>query len=193
MNERLPSVQDEEGLTLIELIIAVGILGVVIIPVITAMLLGILETNATRDRIADSSSAQLTTAYLHGDIQSSQSVATTGDCVPASLTGGTVRLQFQWIDPATPATTTKASYIDFIEDGQHRLYRATCVGASTNDTFLVHHFDSLTVACDGATPCTAATPEEIEVTITAFSDAPNPGSSYTPFTFEIDGVRRVGS
>lgn len=194
MREQTHALEGEQGLTLIELVIAVGILGVVIIPVITSMLLGILESNSSRDRIADSASAQLTTAYLHADIQSSESVATSGDCVPSALAGGTVLLQFQWVDPSTPSTTTKAAYIDFVDDGQHELHRASCIGATTDETLLVHYFESMTVACDDAAPpCATTTPEEVAVSITAFSDAPDPDSSYEAFMFEIDGVRRVGT
>lgn len=191
MNER--DLYDEAGLTLVELIISIAVLGVVIIPVTTSMLLSILETNSTRDRLADSAAAQVTTSYLHGDIQSSESVATTGDCIPSSLSGGTVRLQFQWIDPTTPSVTAKAAYVDLPVGGRRELHRATCIGGSQDSTLLVPYFDTMTVRCDGVTPCASATPKDVKVAITAFSDDPDPASSYEAFTFTIDGIRRTGT
>jgi Tfp pilus assembly protein PilW len=181
---------DEAGLTLIELMISVGILGLVIGPIITSFLLGLLESTSARDRIADSSSAQLTTAYLHADIQGSQTVATTGACLPSALAGGTVVLQLAVTDPAGPDPTV--AYVDFTNaEGQRELHRATCTGATSESRFLIQHLQDFEVTCD-VDPC-PATPKTVKVAITAESPSPDDASSYSAFTFEIDGVRRVGT
>src|SRR5438552_3745606 len=72
------NVSDDSGLTLIELMISIGILGVIIGPIVASMLLGLLSSGGTRDRIADASSAQILSSYFPSDIQSAGSATTTG-------------------------------------------------------------------------------------------------------------------
>ena len=183
-------------MTLIEIVIAVGILGVVIGPIMISFLLGILEAQGTRDRIADSSSAQVTSAYLLSDIQSSQDVATSGSaCLPSPFVVGTdtVVLQLTWSDPGV-SDDTVVSYIDHPAGGQRELHRAACSTASGNEsTLLVQHLDAFTPTCSPS-PCTAtpSAPDEVDISITAKNANPQEGSSYSAFTFEIEAIRRVG-
>src|SRR5438128_3603541 len=72
---------DEAGFTLVELLVAIAILGI-IIPAIGAALISIIHnTNATSQRLAESHDAQTTAAYFANDVQS---VAVTGTVTPGS-------------------------------------------------------------------------------------------------------------
>lgn len=178
---------DEAGMTLVEMMIAVSLLGVVIAPISAAFFLGFLETNSTRDRIADSSSAQLVSSFFLPDVQSAQSVALGGStCAPM----GTVQLQMQWVDPKTNDATV-VSYLDVTNaSGQHELHRATCLnGGPANTTLLVQHLASsgFTAAC---TPSCAA-PATVKATVKAKSQSPQEESSYSPLEFSLEAMRRV--
>ena len=92
---------DQRGMTLIELMVAISLLGIVIGPISASFLLGFLESTATRDRIADSTSVQVTSAYLLSDIQSSKVIVVDGttSCRPGGLVDGEAVLEIQWTDP----------------------------------------------------------------------------------------------
>jgi prepilin-type N-terminal cleavage/methylation domain-containing protein len=92
---------DESGFTLVELLVAMAILGI-IIPAIGAALISIIHnTNATNQRFAESHDAQITAAYFANDVQS---VAVTGTVTPGSASydtacdraGDTSLIEFKW-------------------------------------------------------------------------------------------------
>ncbi|HEY7224360.1 MAG TPA: prepilin-type N-terminal cleavage/methylation domain-containing protein [Micromonosporaceae bacterium] len=60
----------DAGVTLIEVLIVVVILGVIIGPLTTAMILYLRNTEATTDRLAESHDAQIAAAYFTQDVQS---------------------------------------------------------------------------------------------------------------------------
>lgn len=92
---------DEAGFTLVELLVAIAILGI-IIPAIGAALVSIIHnTNATNQRFAESHDAQITAAYFANDVQS---VAVTGTVSPGSASydtacdraGDSSLIEFKW-------------------------------------------------------------------------------------------------
>jgi prepilin-type N-terminal cleavage/methylation domain-containing protein len=191
---------DERGLTLIELIISMGVLGIIIVPLTSSFLIGLVESSSTRDRIADSSAAQAISAFLLTDIQSSDAVATSGSgCLPPAGYGGTstVKLQLSWTDHKTSVATT-VSYIDHTPAGssQHRLLRVSCSGGATTaePAEIAAYLDAsagFVVECDGLPTCTNPV-KVVTVDVKAKSDSPSSASSYTPFEFELMARRRVG-
>ena len=91
---------DEAGFTLVELLVAIAILGI-IIPAIGAALISIIHnTNDTNQRLVESHDAQITAAYFANDVQS---VAVTGTVTPGSVsydtacnrTGDTSLIEFK--------------------------------------------------------------------------------------------------
>jgi prepilin-type N-terminal cleavage/methylation domain-containing protein len=193
----------EDGFTLIEMIIAISVLGLIIGPIVGSFLLGILEADSTRDRIADSASAQVTTAYLLGDVQSSQLVVTNASTGSACLSGeaaaGTnqVPIQFTWTDPDDGPVVVSYVVHDPPASDQLELYRSTCTPGDS-PVLLVQHVAStggVILAClddDGvALGSCAGEPRTVTVTIRAESLDPPSQSSYDPLTFEITAERRV--
>jgi prepilin-type N-terminal cleavage/methylation domain-containing protein len=207
----------EAGMTLIELMIAIALLGVIIVPVTSVFLLGLLESDSTRERITDSNGAQLTSAFILGDIQSSRLVQLSASaCLPSDFDSSSdvVQLQLGWWDPAQEDSARTASpdhLATYVErpsaSGDPRLYRYYCEPSSTmlvtplvqNVVATASGGDPFVVECDVASPtgvadsCAATTPAQVHIAVTAKSTQPSNESSYAPFTFEVQGERRVSN
>jgi prepilin-type N-terminal cleavage/methylation domain-containing protein len=198
-------VRDEQGFTLVELIISMAVLSILIVPLTSSFLLGLLESTSAEERIADSTAAQLLSAYVPRDIQSADAVyVNRHDCLPPPFNPATdvVRLQLNWSDPDTIGATTVVSYIDRLgADGvEHILHRAECVttaGVTTSgSTLLARHLDrtaGFVPTCDGDAACTDARPKAVTLHVKAKSPDPSPRSSYAAFEFDLRGTRRVGT
>jgi prepilin-type N-terminal cleavage/methylation domain-containing protein len=197
-------VADESGLTLIELLIGLTVLGLLFGPITSGFLLAFLETNATHQRVADSASAQLLSSFLLPDVQGSDEVSPTGDftgtgCAMPSLSGAaSTVLSLYRDDPRGPETTVL--YLDVTgEGGQHELHRAECTHASgtgqLESTMLVHNLhypNGFVLTCDGSGCASRATPRTVTIEVTERSRQPQPNSSYTGLTLDFEILRRVG-
>jgi prepilin-type N-terminal cleavage/methylation domain-containing protein len=208
----------EEGMTLIEIVIAVAILGIIIVPLTAAIMLGFTTSNGTRERVNDSSSAQLLSAYAPTDIQSAKWVVRM-DPMPASpptpacgLPGGTPVLRLAWDDPdpavSGPAKRTIVTYEEHAGPPEGpTLDRVRCDGAGTvvDHVVMVHALDpgELVITCTrdgGATgPSECPTTEEGDsptavrrVTLDVTVDNRTVGdAAYDPYSFTIGASRRV--
>jgi prepilin-type N-terminal cleavage/methylation domain-containing protein len=201
MNRVLARIRDEGGMTLIELMIAVSLLGVVMGPILGSFLISMLETTATRDRISDSSGAQAVSSFLIPDIQSAKAVSPgpTTTCLPAALAGATVHLVLAWDDPSDPADATKSTTVTYASvangSGQRTLHRASCTGSAQETTRLASNMaasNGFAATCDGAACSSAATPRRVVASLTLESLDPQSNSSYGALTFDIKATRRVG-
>ena len=190
---------DESGLTLIELMISIGVLTIVIVPITAVFILGLLESTSAQERVADSSTAQVISAHLLSDIQSSKTVVidpATPSCQPSA--SDDVRLQLDWTDPvpggAGDAITVSYFRRDDATTGQAQLYRAVCIdGGSPEESLLALNLDDTTGFVPACAPdCTA--PVSVSVHVKAQSIRPDQdNSSYEAFDFDIEATRRVGS
>jgi prepilin-type N-terminal cleavage/methylation domain-containing protein len=179
---------DDEGMTLIELLVSITLLGIIVGPIVGMILLGFLSSDGTRDRIADSVSAQLVSSYMINDIQSATTVATSGGSCPGAT--GTVKLHLQMQDPTTGPTTVL--YLDQINaDGQHELHRVSC-GATNSSTLVMHYLDptSFNVTCSPSPACGAGV-HNVKVNMTAKRSGGQPTSYYQPYAFNIQATRRA--
>lgn len=192
--------RDERGLTLIELMISMGVLMIIIVPITTSFLLGILQSTGAQARTADSSGAQLVSSYLLADIQSSQTVAASGSGCPSAATG-TVKMQLTWsdVDPAG-AHNIVVAYVDQpgSQAGQRELYRYACSSGTETNTLLALNLDTSTfaVTCKdaaGTTVSCATPPRSVSVHMEASSIEPQAKSGYEPFVLDFAATRRVGS
>jgi len=181
------------------------VLGIIIGPIILALLFGFVNSNGTRDRIADSASAQFMSSYVVGDIQSADNLYLTPDnttCSVINAATDTVTMRFTWDDPADSTVTTTVIYFKHSASGSVELWRSNCTtGQTKTTTLLVHYLQQggtganpngpFRVYCDGS-PCTSSTtsPILVKVQIDAFNKSSD-ASSYGAFTFEFQGRRRV--
>src|SRR4051794_23869428 len=87
--------RSEAGITLIELMIAVTLLGIIIVPLTTAMVTGLISTGEAASRLSESRSPLFASAYFADDAQSSDvNGVTVGGA--AACGGGTNVVTFSW-------------------------------------------------------------------------------------------------
>jgi prepilin-type N-terminal cleavage/methylation domain-containing protein len=145
---------DDRGLTLIELMLAVVLLGIIVVPLASALISFFHNTNATTNRLTESHDEQIAAAYFAQDVQSigvrdwtgapfglktsvEQNVGPTAGLYPcgaASLPAATLR--FAWDDPIgdTSSQVVVVSYVVETVGGHKELHRVRCAGGSTTPT-----------------------------------------------------------
>lgn len=197
------NVRDERGMSLIELIIAIMLVGVIIGPLFGAFLIALNTANGTEQRVSDSASAQLATGYFTTDAQSSDLVRTSA----FTCGGPNTILEFEstHADPDV-GTVSEVSY-DIVADAgtpvsyamRRRVYTyASSTCTLSRDTALVRNAVPATdadttrrpsVTCS-PTPCTT-TPKTVAMKLTAYKAPKGSSTNYSAYTFTITGTRRV--
>jgi type II secretory pathway pseudopilin PulG len=147
---------------LIELLISVAVLGIIITSIAGAIMSSLELTDATETTLSESRDAQITTAYLASDAQSSDSV-TLSD-TSCSGAGVTPVVTFDWIDAGTLKT---AQYVVSPPTGDRHLVRHYCEGGTHINSIGVAQQLGLadpTVACTPACPG-SSTPSTLSLTV----------------------------
>src|SRR5438876_982008 len=92
--------RSEAGVTLVELMISVVLLGIIIVPLTTAMVTGLITTGEARARLSQSRSPLFSSAYFADDAQSSDvNGITLGGT--AACGGGSNIVTFSWLENRT--------------------------------------------------------------------------------------------
>jgi Tfp pilus assembly protein PilV len=123
--------REESGITLIELLISIILLGIIIVPLTGAMIDGINSTTASQKRLSESRSPMFTNAYFAQDAQSASADAngvTYGGSF-ACGTGDVNVVSFSWSENGTPYSS---SYVLVTTGGKTVLKRNYCVNNNAN-------------------------------------------------------------
>lgn len=203
--------KDDSGVTLVELLVAIVLLGIILVPLGNALYSFLRNTNATSDRLAESHDAQIATAYFAQDVQSIgvrswgtspfsfvSSVETTGvtattgtyQCGPATDPNPVIRMA--WDDPtgANNRALVKIVYVVRSVSGEQQLHRLRCDGASTtptSDAVLAHNVSA--VGTPVLTGPQAGVPQSISVTLSL----KGPANNGAAFDVILYGQRRQTS
>ena len=177
----------EHGFTLVELLMAIVLSGIILAPLAAGVLVGLRTTEETSNRLSGSNDAQLLAAWLTPDLQSTGNQA--GDVVvaPAANTecsGVSNLLRLRWREtPGATTTTYVAAYaIVAGADGRWFLTRFFCVNGGAATTHVVGRNLASSTA---ATVATAG--QKVTMTVTEATKPTNP----TPYTFTVAGNRRT--
>lgn len=177
----------DEGLTLIELLVAVVILGIIVTVMSQAIILGLKTTDAMTQKVAESADTSLVTSYFVTDVQSAQDISTSD-----ATCGGAPVVRSKWTDVGSPSAASDdityiGAYLTQTVDGERQLIRVLCRQASgepgfteTSRTPVIHNLSTTTapqvicpVSCDG-------TPSSVTLTITEVDG----------FSFDLSASRR---
>jgi prepilin-type N-terminal cleavage/methylation domain-containing protein len=113
----------ESGVSLIELLIAISITGIILAPIGAAIYFGFRTTGETQRQVAESSSANVMASYFTADVQGAIAAAkSTSDAVSCGAAAGAADLVLTTV--ASPTTTV--SYYRGSGANASVLYRRTC-------------------------------------------------------------------
>lgn len=185
----------ERGVTLVEVLVAITILVIIMVPLGNAMISFYRNSDETNGRLSESHDAQIAAAYFTQDVQSlgrrdygvtgfglqqsiEVSVASDGGLFPCAPGSPEAVVRFLWDD--TTAGVVRVSYVVQTVGTERQLHRITCIGSSavSSDLVLAHNLDpSATVgppAC--ATSCVGgggapAVPQWVKLALTLKSPA----------------------
>jgi prepilin-type N-terminal cleavage/methylation domain-containing protein len=201
---------DDEGFTLLELVVAIAIMGIITVPLANFVLAYFDNYTNTSNRLSDSHDIQIATAYFSQDVANSGLYSSTSpygalqsvwaSTLPASYCGqaygGTTKLVLGWYTHGAavaggPTPTASAAYV--VKAGAlHRLY---CEGSVTPiyDATVVHGLTSANVKCYSAanvqTSCDSAnSPPKIELILGISTGSRDSAAPAQPVT--LDGQRR---
>lgn len=176
--------RDDHGFTLIEMLMAIAILGIIVGALGTALIVALKNLDATQTRMAESHDAQMASAYVVTDVQSATGITTTQ---PKCGTTTSPVAVLSWSDQGT---ANVATYVLETAGGERRLRRTYVVGTSSNDVIVAHHLqatcgdatvDDPAIAVSESCAPPASCPSRVVLTLT---DA-------TGYRFSLTGERRV--
>lgn len=196
--------RDDSGMSLIELLIAITVLGVIIGALGGGLIVAFRFSGETKNRLATSHDAQITAAYFAGDMASAEDLETgpsvllaCGAVVPAPS------LSLAWTDPGTHASDTgddteiSVSYVVLEESGETRLIRRLCrEGTVDSTTVMAHlvdpaHLPAVTCA---PSPCgSSSTSASMTVTACVLDAGGSCRTDEEPYEFTVSGTRRATS
>jgi prepilin-type N-terminal cleavage/methylation domain-containing protein len=190
----------EEGMTLIELLIAISLMAIIMVPLTGGLYLALVTNSGTIQRTTDTSGGQLMSSFLVPDVQSADTVASAAPFVCAQ---GTTFLELGSFDAATGAQTEVSYNIvpqgapsmdDEVTRSTYSVDGGTCM--STSSSVVVRAALSPTlrdpnpiVTCTPS-PC-GPTTRSVAVTLIALSKSVTSRSYYSGYTFQLSATRRV--
>lgn len=211
---------NDDGFTLVELIIAVVIIGVISVPLTGVILSYLKNSDATTARLLESHDAQIASAYWAQDVASvgvhspaspyplTQSVETSVVSSSSLFPCGTT-----WTTPTTAPIVTLAwddfsgagasvvkdlvAYVVRTDTGETQLHRLRCNGSATavSDTTVAHNLDPSTpptVGCFGQSGNSTACSAAplVPETITLTLTLKNAGNRGAAYIVPLTGQRR---
>lgn len=184
--------RSEAGVTLIELMIAIMLLGVIIVPLTGAMITGLISTGEATARLSESRSSLFTSAFFADDVQSAEKGLIAVSGTPSWQCGsGTNVVTLGWAETTTPQTPTptspppqfRASYVLSTANGKPVLRRNYCGpnGTSTAKVAPVLTNTAPTVTCSdvggGTVACDLGTSAVRRIQLVA--ETPNAENYFT--------------
>ena len=174
----------EGGFTLIEMLMAIVISGIILGPIAATLLVGLRTSDETSNRLVGSNDAQMLSVWLTPDVQSAGGQS--GDVATSSNTdcsGISNVLRLRWRETSGTTTTTyHAAYAISQSSGEWRLIRYLCVNSGSATTHVVARNLASSTAASAS-----ANGTKVTVTVTEKSTPANP----TGYTFTVSAHRRT--
>jgi prepilin-type N-terminal cleavage/methylation domain-containing protein len=205
----------DDGFTLVELIVAVLIIGVITVPLGNVVIGYLRNTDATTARLIESHDVQITSAYWAQDAASigtrsagptytlNQSIWTGASSLYSCPTAGTPIVSLAWDDFSSAGTTTLVQVVYMVQtvSGQTELHRVRCEQSSgvvtvVSNLTLSHYLASTppVVACPTTlTECTPGPPTMVPTRVQLTLTLKDPGNQTGVYVVPLTGQRRQTS
>lgn len=206
---------DDRGVTLTEVMVAVAILTIIIVPLSNALIVFLRNSDKTSQRLSENHDVQLAAAYFAQDVQSTgirgpapsfsptTSIALTwaisAACDGRRVVAGTQVptkpvVRFLWDDPtsSTALVRVQVSYV-VAEDpsGERQLRRITCRGSPftfSSEVIVVHNLDQ-SAAAPFTVTCSCTNPALLR-SVTLTLHIRHPGNDGSAVVVKLTGERR---
>jgi prepilin-type N-terminal cleavage/methylation domain-containing protein len=198
----------DRGLTLIELLVTISILGIIAVPLSGALISYFQHTDDTTERLSLSHDAQIASSYFAQDVQSLGTHSWDVDGFPLTrsvFTDGTAPypcgpatpkpiLRMEWDDPSQlkgGAVWQVAYYLKPVDGGLNELHRVVCTGMGSPgpDLVLAHNVSKVaSLTCLMPTDCNTDTPPQTVTLILELK--PQKSTVSDSLTVTLTGQRR---
>lgn len=185
---------DDDGFTVIELVIAMMIMLIITVPLVASFAVGIKTALGSQQDVNNSADTQLLAYYFDIDVANADTVSSassgcggSGSVLQLSWTDGSSQVvAYRAVaDPARQAELNLASSV-------YRLERVLCNVAGNTTTIIARTLTSTpTVQCDAAACTAASTPRRVAISISELSTQESDVGSTDRFTVGVTGVRKV--
>jgi prepilin-type N-terminal cleavage/methylation domain-containing protein len=184
----------DEGFTVIELMIAMLIMLIILVPLVASFVVGTQVALGSQQDVNNSADAQLLGYFFDIDVASAATVSpTSGGCGGS----GSV-LELSWTDGGSQVVAYRA-VADAARQSElqqttpvYRLERVLCNAAGIKVTVIARSLMSLpTAKCDAATCGAASTPRRVALSISELSTQESDVGSTNRFTVGVTAVRKV--
>jgi prepilin-type N-terminal cleavage/methylation domain-containing protein len=183
----------DDGFTLVELLIAMVILGVIMAPLVTSFVLGLGTAVQAQQDLTNTTDVQAFSAFFTDDVASSDTVKTG----TTSCGGADTVVQLAWKDGARNRAAAYVAQVDADMQADlnrspvYRMDRVICVDGTVTGTFPVAR--SLAAVpnanCDGSNCPADSTPQRVAVTLEEYGAK----AADAHLSFTASATRRVTS
>jgi prepilin-type N-terminal cleavage/methylation domain-containing protein len=211
-------VRSDDGFTLVELLIAIVVMGLISLSMANAFISFLSNTDTTTRRLYESHDAQLTAAYFAQDVESVGDRAISTDALLQSVERSDTTqftacavagdpipvVGFAWDDPvsATEATLVRVVYVIRTVGTERQLHRLVCLGTATTpskDLVLAHNLSPTAPVVTCAKPSTppaapvvtscSGTGSLVPVLVSMVLSIKNPANPGPALTITLTGQR----
>jgi prepilin-type N-terminal cleavage/methylation domain-containing protein len=142
------SIRSEAGFTLPEMLMAVAVLGIIIVPLTNAMVVGLRTSGRTASVLVTSADRQMLTNYFPPDALSATAATADPAATACIIADGTRVVLFTWSEfVGAPVPDTYASDYRLVTNGTRTtLVRNRCVLTSTAEQVVVAHDATTAIA-----------------------------------------------
>jgi prepilin-type N-terminal cleavage/methylation domain-containing protein len=197
---------NDRGFTLVELIIAILIIGVITVPLANIVIAYLDSTDTTTARLLESHDAQMASAYWAQDVASIGTRSTTNPYpltqsvetgvtfgssrFPCGTAGTTPVVTLAWDDFTGPGAST-LDRVAYVVEQSTELHRLRCNGSAAvvSDVTVAHDLSATTapkVTCSTSCSGAPAVPTKLTLTLTLT----DPTSTDGPYVVALTGQRR---
>ena len=184
---------DDSGTTLIEVLIAIMVMAVIIVPLTGAFVLGVARTTASLQDAGSSADTQVLATFFETDVAQALSVSTATTC--GAGPGRTVLVALTWVDAGSQTVAYVAAEDPdaAAEAGAAtawRVERVACGAESSSNVVVTQAKAIPATSCDG-TPCMSSSPRRVSLTVSQLARQITGDQADGSYSYTVTGTRKV--